>query len=177
MEQQKKTFALKLKGLAPWISQIQYEKEEQDLILRFTLSKKIQLNIIVEDEGSVFKRLTPPASFLGPLSQKLILNVEYRQNLDLYITSLVKKDFQECRATPLALKSAMEELKQYGAENSSLLILFETPTTSQGLLWSTKPKVRSKIKALKQGIEKGNWVLFAVKEPLISLKDSLTQAL
>jgi len=172
MEQQKKTFAVKLKGLAPWISQVQYEKDEYDLTLYFTLNKKTELNIIVEDEDSSFKRLSPIASSLGPLSQKLISSVEYRPNLDLYITVLLQKDFQECGATPLALKSAMEELKQYGGENSSLLVLFETQKKSQGLLWSTKPEIRNKIKTLRQGAEKGNWILFATKESLPSLREA-----
>ena len=50
MEQQKKTFAVKLKGLAPWISQIQYEKEAADLMLYFTLKKDTEINVIVEDD-------------------------------------------------------------------------------------------------------------------------------
>lgn len=170
MEQQKKTFAVKLKGLAPWISEVQYKKEEQDLILSFTLKKAAEVNIILEDEGAQRKLFSRVAAPLAPLSQRLISGVEYKPNLDLYITMVSHKDFRECAATPLALKAAVEELKQCGAESSSLLVLFETARATQGLLWSANPNVRGRIKALRQGAEKGNWVLFAAPEPLAVLR-------
>jgi len=172
MEQQKKTFAVKLKGLAPWISEIQYEKEELDLTLYFTLTKDAEVNIIVEDgktRGKLLSLITTP---LAPLSQKLISNVEYKPNSDLYITSLYKRDFQECGATSLALKGAMEELKQCGGESSSLLVLFETAKGARGLLWSKRSEVREKVKTLNKGTEKGNWVLFAAKGNLASLRET-----
>ncbi|MDP2734722.1 MAG: hypothetical protein Q8P12_00785, partial [bacterium] len=172
MEQQKKTFAVKLKGLAPWVSEIQYEKEEKDLTLYFTLTKEAEVNIIVEDEGRGNKLLAPISAPMGPLSRKLISNVEYKPNSDLYITSLKRKDFEECGATALALKGAMEELKQCGGENSSLLVLFETGKGGQGLLWSRRTDMRQKVKALHRGEERGNWVLFAAKEPLDSLQEN-----
>jgi hypothetical protein len=172
MEQQKKTFAVKLKGLAPWISKIQYEKEDQDLTLYFSLKKDAEVNIIVEDDRAGHKLLSPITTPLGALSQKLIGNVEYKPNSDLYITSLYHQDFQECGATSLALKGAVEELKQCGGENSSLLVLFETAKGAQGLLWSKRSEVREKVKSLEQGTEKGNWVLFAAKGTLPSLRET-----
>ena len=171
MEQQKKTFAVKLKGLAPWISEIQYEKEEQDLTLHFSLKKDTEVNIIVEDEQVGHKLLSPHVPPLGALSRRLIANVEYKPNSDLYITSLKHRDFTECKATSLALKGAVEELKQYGAQNSSLLVLFETTQGSQGLLWSKKLEVKEKVKRLRQGTEKGDWILFTTKKPLASLRE------
>ncbi|MDA1337605.1 MAG: hypothetical protein O3C23_02475 [bacterium] len=170
MEQQKKTFAVKLKGLAPWISQIQYEKEEADLTLYFTLKKDTEVNVIVEDGKAKSKLLSPVTTPLALLAQKLISNVEYKPNSDLYITSLQKKDFGECNATSLALKSAMEELKQYGAEESSVLVLYETTRGTQGLLWSKRQDIRAQVKSQNQGTEKGNWVLFQSRGTLPSLK-------
>jgi len=172
MEQQKKTFAVRLKGLAPWISEIQYEKEELDLTLYFSLKKDAEVNIIVEDGRAGGKLLSPIITPLVPLSQKLISNVEYKPNSDLYITSLRHQDFVECGATSLALKGAVEELKQCGGENSSLLILFETTGGTQGLLWSKRPEIRKKVKTLNKGAEKGNWVLFAAKGTLVSLRET-----
>ena len=172
MEQKKKTFAVKLKGLAPWISQIQYEKEEADLTLYFTLKKDTEVNIILEDDKAASKLLFPTTTPLAPLAQKLISNIEYKPNSDLYITSLQRKDFVECRATSLALKSAVEELKQYGAEESSLLILYETAQGTHGLLWSKRQDIREKVKSQNQGTEKGNWVLFAAQDTLPSLRET-----
>ncbi|OHA65226.1 MAG: hypothetical protein A3D64_02365 [Candidatus Wildermuthbacteria bacterium RIFCSPHIGHO2_02_FULL_49_9] len=172
MEQQKKTFAVKLKGLAPWISEIQYEKEERDLTLYFSLKRDAEINIIVEDGGAGHKLFSPATPPLGALSQKLISSVEYKPNSDLYIASLCRQDFQACGATSLALKDAVEELKQCGGENSSLLVLLETGKGTQGLLWSKRPEVREKVKMLEQGTEKGNWVLFAPKGPLPSLREA-----
>ena len=177
MEQQKKTFAVKLKGLAPWISQIQYEKEEADLTLYFTLKKDTQVNVIVEDDKTGSKLLSPVTTQLAPLAQKLISNVEYKPNSDLYITSLQQKDFGECNATSLALKSAMEELRQYGAEDSSLLVLYETMKGTQGLLWSKRQDIRSQVKSQNQGAEKGNWVLFQTQGTLPSLKEHFKASL
>ena len=172
-----KTFAVKLKGLAPWISEIQYQKEEQDLTLYFTLKKETEVNIIVEDEATGHKRLSPVAAPLGALSQKLVANVEYKPNLDLYITSLDQEDFAECKATSLALKGAMEELKEYGGETSSLLVLFDTAQGCQGLLWSRRPEIREKVQTLKKGAEKGNWVLFHATEPLATLRETFKSSL
>ena len=172
MEQQKKTFAVRLKGLAPWISEIQYEKEEQDLTLYFTLSKDAEVNVIVEDGKTASKLLSPITASLTPLSQRLISNVEYKPNSDLYITSLKRKDFEECRATSLALKSAVEELKQYGAQESSLLVLYETAEGTHGLLWSKRQDIREKVEAQNQGAEKGNWVLFQAQGTLSSLREN-----
>ena len=144
MEQQKKTFAVKLKGLAPWISQIQYEKEETDLTLYFTLKKDTEINVILEDGKAESKLLSLVTPSLAPLAQRLISNVEYKPNSDIYITSLQKKDFIECRATSLALKGSMEELKQY---------------------------IREKVQEQNQGTQKGNWVLFITKSTLPSLQE------
>ena len=172
MEQQKKTFAVKLKGLAPWISEVQYEKEELDLTLYFTLTKDAEVNIIVEDGKTRGKLLSLATTPLAPLSQKLISNVEYKPNSDLYITSLQKKDFEECDATSLALKNAVEEVRQYGAQESSILVLYETAKGSQGLLWSKRQDIREKVRSQNQGKEKGNWVLFAAKGNLASLRET-----
>lgn len=177
MEQQKKTFAVKLKGLAPWVSEIQYEKEKKDLTLHFTLKKEAEVNIIVEDAGRGNKFLAPIATPVGPLSRKLISNVEYKPNSDLYITSIKRKDFEECGATTLALKGAVEELKQCGGESSSLLVLFETRKGGQGLLWSKKADMREKVKSLRRGEERGNWVLFAAQEPLDLLQENFRMSL
>ena len=171
MEQQKKTFAVKLKGLAPWISEIKYEKEEQDLTLYFSLTKAAEVNIIVEDGKTGSKLFSPATTPLAPLAQKLISNVEYQPNADLYITSLQRKDFAECHATSLALKSAVEELKQYGSKESSLLVLYETVKGTQGLLWSKRQDIREKVKSRNQGAEKGNWVLFGTQGTLSSLRE------
>lgn len=172
VQQPKKTFAVKLKGLAPWISEIQYEKEELDLTLYFTLKKDTEVNIIVEDEKHGHKVLSPITTSLGALSKKLIANVEYKPNSDLYITSLRYQDFATCNATPLALKGAMEDLKQCGGENSSLLILFETNKNTQGLLWSKRPEIRKTVTTQNQGQEKGNWVLFTTTETLPLLRET-----
>lgn len=166
MEQQKKTFAVRLKGLAPWIAEIQYEKAKEDLILYFALKKAAEVNIIVEDDKTQSKLLSPTTASLAPLSQKLISNVEYKPNSDLYITTLQKKDFEECNATSLALKGAVEELKQYGAQESSLLVLYETTKGTQGLLWSKRQEIREKVRSQNQGTEKGNWVLFVAQGAL-----------
>ncbi len=171
MEHQKKTFAVKLKGLAPWISQIQYEKEETDLTLYFTLKKDTEINVILEDGRAESKLLSLVTPSLAPLAQRLISNVEYKPNSDIYITSLQKKDFIECRATSLALKGSMEELKQYGAEESSFLVLYETGKGTHGLLWSKRQDIREKVQEQNQGTQKGNWVLFITKSTLPSLQE------
>ena len=171
MEQQKKTFAVKLKGLAPWISQVQYEKEETDLTLYFTLNKDTEINVILEDTKAGSKLLPLVTPSLAPLAKRLILNIEYKPNSDLYITSLQRKDFIECRATSLALKGSMEELKQYGAQESSFLVLYETDRGTHGLLWSKRQDIREKVQSQNQGAQKGNWVLFTTQSTLPSLKE------
>lgn len=178
MDQQKKTFVVTLKGLAPWISEMHYEKEERDLKLFFSLNKEAEVNIIVEDGEDRVKKLIPLATPLAPLSKKLISNVEYKPNSDLYITCVTQGDFALCGAAPLALKGAVEELRACGAEDSSLLVLFETKRGgSQGLLWSKRQEMRNRVRALNKGTEKGNWLLFAANEPVGSLRETLKEKL
>jgi len=177
MERQKKTFAVKLKGLAPWIQEVQYQKEEKDLTLLFTLTKDAEVNIIVEDGGIQNKRLTPLTPSLGLLSRKLISNVEYKPNWDLYITSVTKEELKGCGASTLALKGAVEELKQCGGENSSLLVLFEGDGGGRGLLWSKRKDVRERVKSFRPGKEKGNWMLFEAQTPVLFLRKTFKENL
>tara|TARA_Y100000310_G_scaffold340409_1_gene436102 strand:- start:5234 stop:5767 length:534 start_codon:yes stop_codon:yes gene_type:complete len=172
---QKKTFVVTLKGLAPWISEIHYEKEEQDLKLYFALQKKAEVNVIVEDREANYKRIVP----LGAFSRRLLSHVEYKPASDLYLTFATKKDFEECKTTPRSLKDAFQELRQYGGEDASLLVLFEAKEGQppQGLLWSKKKDLREKALSQYLGKQKGNWALFQGKDTLSPLKESLKELL
>lgn len=170
-----KTFVVTLKGIAPFVSEVRYEKEAEDLKLYFTLQKEAKVNVIVEDDKVNYKRLAP----LGALSKKLLSKVEYKPSSDLYLTVATAKDFQECQATPKTLKDAFQELQQCGSEDASLLVVFEPREggAPQGLLWTKKQELKRKTLAKFSGKERGNWALFQGRGQIAELKDSLKELL
>lgn len=161
---QQKTFVVTLKGAGPWISELHYEKEEQDLKLYFTLKKEVEVNVIVQDQKAQDKEAGEKLP-LGLLAKRIVQGVEYKPGSDLYISLLSKHDFQECRATPKMLGQVLKEIKGFAGENSSLVVMFEALALpeSQGVLWSKNAAMRQKLLSARQGKERGNWVLFQGK--------------
>ena len=146
MSKKEKTFAVSIKGLAPWITKVRYEKNNVDLNLYFTL-KETEI-----PEADLVSRILSRAERVG----------ESR----LYVSEVFANDFLETNTTPQVLQHAIQALKEKKGETNSYLIMFKDPASQlmRGLLWSPEQKLQDKIMLYGNGEGKGNWVLFSLKQ-------------
>ncbi|OHA68262.1 MAG: hypothetical protein A3J57_00400 [Candidatus Wildermuthbacteria bacterium RIFCSPHIGHO2_02_FULL_49_12b] len=161
MESQKKekTFVVSLKGLAPWVSAIRYEKERDDVKLHITLAKETRPAVIVEE-----------SALGGKLSQRMFKNLEYHQLSSLYISLLSEQDFKDCGANGSNLKNCLVDLKN-SAPDLSLLLVAQIPgKESKGFLWTHRESLRVKIAQGFESKTKGNWVVFRPEENAMNTK-------
>lgn len=186
------TFVVSLKGLAPKISKVQYEKDKEDLRLYFTLqqgqisqenlSLQIQnqsdLTIIVgeqEELGNSWKEaaLELLASSKTPetrLLAKVLQNLEYVDSLHMYAVAVQLRDFQETESTSKMLVTTALKIKEDFGSELSYLLLFEVLGNSgtQALLWTSQDDA-TKERLLAQGTseQKGDWTLLRSSQPSI----------
>ena len=146
MSQKEKTFAVSIKGLAPWVAKVRYEKNDVDLNLYFTLK---------ETE-------TPETD----LTTRILARAERIGESRLYIADVFIKDFLETNTNSQALQHAIAKLKEKKGETNSYLIMFQDPASQymRGLLWSPERNLQDKIMLYGNGEGKGNWVLFSLKQ-------------
>ena len=146
MSKKEKTFAVSIKGLAPWIAKVRYEKNNVDLNLYFTLK---------ETE-------TPETD----LTARILSRAERIGQSRLYVAEVFAKDFLETNTNSQALQHAIGELKEKKGETNSYLIMFQDPASQlmRGLLWSPERKLQDKIMLYGNGEGKGDWVLFSSKQ-------------
>ncbi|MBI4138173.1 MAG: hypothetical protein HY482_01080 [Candidatus Wildermuthbacteria bacterium] len=172
---EKKTFSLTLKGIAPLVSEVRYEKKEQDVTLYITIQKNMPVRVLVDDASITCKRLAP----LGPLSKKLLSTIEYWPSSDLYIAFLRPEDFASCQASPKSVRTALEELRDCASQNSSFVILFETKERkdTQCLAWSEKERVLNAVASICPGSRKGNWALGSSSGPIAAAKKLMEESL
>ena len=146
MSKKEKTFAVSIKGLAPWIAKVRYEKNNVDLNLYFTLK---------ETE-------TPEIDLVS----RILSRAERVGESRLYVSEVFANDFLETNTAPQALWRAIQQLKEKKGETNSYLIIFQDPASQlmRGLLWSPEQKLQDKIMLYGNGESKGNWVLFSPKQ-------------
>jgi hypothetical protein len=177
--QQQKTFVVSLKGIAPRIAQVRYEKDKSDLKLHFVLHEGSEIPseaISLDIQGSkpaitpdperrirefLFNLLksheNPQVRLLGVLLPKL----EYIPRLETFIAQLTEADLASVKAKISALPGTVRDLKDAFSPQSSFLVLFESAHTCQGVLWSTTPQLRARFRNIAGGQEKGSWVLLS----------------
>ncbi|MDP6704668.1 MAG: hypothetical protein QF775_04245 [archaeon] len=187
VSQKEKTFSVSLKGLAPWVSQVQYEKEREDLKLIFTLKQgeitpanlafdipsQKDLTIIVRDgsaqsnENTLSHLLPASLSLLSKekqtealLAGRLLSKLEYFPGIQLHASRIKASDFEETNTTPKALTSAMQHTTTL-LNTPNLVTFFEREEKIQGLLWSTRPRIQQKMTETWNGQIKDKWVLFS----------------
>ena len=142
MLKKEKTFAVSIKGLAPWIARVRYEKNDVDLSLYFTL-----------------KEIETPETDLATV---ILLRTERIGESRLYVSEVSANDFLKTNTTPQTLWHVIQSLKEKKGDTNSYLIMFQDPASQRmrGLLWSPERKLQDKIMLYGNGEGKGDWVLF-----------------
>jgi len=154
-----KTFVVSLKGVAPWVSQVCYKKDEKDLKLYFT--------IIVGDTESLHNseiaQLPLEAMSLPALAGKLLTKLEYVESKNLYLAAITKDEWRDCQANAQALKEGVKHVQDYIGERASLLLLYEEPGSlhPKGLLWTKRKEFQETVLNIGTGLQKGDWSLLS----------------
>lgn len=156
-EKREKTFVVSLKGLAPFVSAIRYEKSQKDVRLFITLAKETHPAVIVED-----------MALGGKLSEKMFANLEYHETSSLYLSLLETRDFEECNADSKTLRGCLEDIKNSLFDSSFLLLTEEPKTrTKKGFLWTPKQELKERVARNFSFQTKGNWTLLSIEEGTI----------
>jgi hypothetical protein len=162
-----KTFVVSLKGVAPWVSQVCYKKDEKDLKLYFT----IIVGDAANSHNSEIARLPLEAAPLPALSGKFLTKLEHLEGKNLYMAAISKDEWQDCQANTQALKEGVRHVKDYVGEQASMLLLYEEPGTAhpKGLLWTKRKELQETVQGIGTGLQKGDWVLLSF--PNHTIKD------
>lgn len=160
-EKKEKIFVVSLKGVAPWISRVSYEKTEKDLKLFFTLRQGnlSTENLLLEpvEDNSILESKSEENKLL----QKIKESWQYLPEPNLYFVFLNKEVFQGIGSSPRILPKIIKNLQAQIDKNVSFLVLFENSKEDvQGILWSENKELREKMLWYGEGQEKGNWLIF-----------------
>ena len=160
-----KTFVVSLKGVAPWISQVCYKKDEKDLKLYFTIIVGDAANSHNSDVSQLPLEATP----LPALSGKLLTKLEFLEGKNLYMAAVSKEEWQECQANAKALKEGIKHVQDYIGERASLLLVYEEPGSPhpKGLLWTKRKEFQEAILNVGTGLQKGDWTLLSFPDQKI----------
>ena len=155
-----KTFLVTLRGVAPWISKVHYEKDERDLKLYFSIQKgeispqdisfqiqnQDQTDLVITTPGAIADSEAIPAQqtrdvLLQTLSQHTdpsarllalaISKLEYSISYDLYAALLTPQDFQVSNSNAKTALRVMENLKKAFGDQTSYLLTYQTNPLSQ----------------------------------------------
>jgi len=178
------SFAVSLRGLAPKIAKVQYEKDKEDVHLYFTLQEgeisqeQTDLTIIVGQDNSWGKAVlellaqqeSPQARLLGRLLQKL----EYTGSM--HTSSIQQRDFQETGSTPKTLVQTVSKIKEDFGSQLSYFFIFETANNgkSQALLWTSQESIKARLLPVGVAQQKGGWALYTIQASSQQLHHAIT---
>lgn len=159
-----RAFAVRVKGLAPLVSHVYYEKDDSDLRLSFMLREGLDLTIIVGDMPSTHNRaeLLYARAGRAPSSEK---------KRDTFRCAISLRDFQETGTTPKDLPRLFSLLKHRHGEECSFLVFFETRRGFRAILQSPREEAHASLAQKTRTERRGRWSLSAARW------DSLDRAL
>jgi len=148
-----RVFVVTLQNLAPFISQMSYEKSDKDIKLYFTLKEAAK-----EGLKLLPAELTPEALLL----ERILTKTERNQEKKLCVSSLATQDFQQTGANSKMLPNVIERLRSFSEPGFSYGVTFEEHKSKKGLLWTQNPSIIEEYKQMHRGVQKGNWILWRV---------------
>ena len=160
-----KTFVVSLKGVAPWVSQVRYKKDEKDLKLYFTIIVGDAINSHNSDALQLPLEATP----LPALAGKLLTKLELVEGKNLYMTAVSKHEWQECQADSQTLKESIKHVQDYVGKQASLFLSYEEPNSPhpKGLLWTKRKELQDAVQKIGTGLQKGDWTLLSFPDKTI----------
>ncbi|MDP2640988.1 MAG: hypothetical protein Q8P39_00390 [Candidatus Yanofskybacteria bacterium] len=168
MEQkQDKVFQVTLRGIAPWVSQVSYQKEDQDIKLYFALSAgTISEHDIIVANPEEPKQSAELQNSVRQLTGNSLAGLEYMPTPQLYITSLSWLDFERAHANSKILPDVCNAVSSRLGNGQGCLFLFQPAEHAplRGLLRGGSHAVRQSVMNKFHGQEKGKWVLFSLPQ-------------
>lgn len=170
---QEKTFVVLLKGVASKVAQVRYEKDESDLKLYFTLRQPPPTLSIETENDSGHQNLTLSERIEGRLLHllkshadpqvrlwgALLSRLEYIPASGLFVAVLAKQELESTQLKMRMLPAAMLSLTKAFGEQFSFFVLVDSDEGCRGILWSSSPLLRTKLKNITGSQQKGHWVL------------------
>jgi len=155
-----RVFVVTLQNLAPFISQMSYEKSDKDIKLYFTLKEAVKEGLPASQAGLKLlpAELTPEALLL----ERILTKIERNQEKKLCVSSLTMQDFEQAGANSRMLPSVIERVRALSEPGFSYGVTFEESGVKKGLLWAQNPSLIEEYKQMHQGIQKGNWLLWSL---------------
>lgn len=98
---------------------------------------------------------------------KVLENLNFHDQKEIYSASITDRDFQECQANSKDLSFVLEELKFHFRYLPNLLILWEShasPPLTKGIFYSPRSDLTKKIAENFESTSKGAGVLFLIRE-------------
>lgn len=152
-----RVFVVTLQNLAPFISQMSYEKSDKDIRLYFTLKETAREDLkLLPLEARLAKGGPPEALLL----ERTLTKMERNQEKKLCMVDLTTQDFEQTGANSKMLPKIIERLHTVAEPGFSYGVTFEESGAKKGLLWARNPGLIQEYKQTYQGIQKGNWLLW-----------------
>ncbi len=117
-------------------------------ILRETEAKSSLLDLLRSQEN-------PQTRLLGAV----LLRLEHISRFNAYLIVLRQSDLKNIQVEPKNLPLIVPELRETFGDQSSYLLLLDSLLGAQGILWSLSLQLRTKIRDITGGQQKGPWVL------------------
>ena len=199
--QKEKTFVVSLKGLAPWISQIDYEKDKEDLKLIFKLKQgemtpanlsldipsNKDLTVLVRNNemgSSMTQFLSTSLSLLSnediteaKMAGIMLSRTEYFSAINTQASYIEANDFETLNTNSKILTSVIQNLSDL-LKASAFLTFFASDSGTKGLLWSTQAHLQKKVLQTWNGQSKDKWTLFSIpSQSPNSLQEQVTELL
>lgn len=161
---QETVFAVRAKGLAPLVSGVRYEKDEQDLRLYFTLQKGLDLTVIVGDAPHSHNCALLSASFgesdpASKLYSRISSASEHNAKREICRLLLSRRDFRDTGTNPKDIPRVFELTRRHVGQSYSCLALFETRAGAQALLQSDQKILHDVFAFVVKAERKGTWSL------------------
>jgi hypothetical protein len=180
----KNTCTVILRGLAPRIDEVTYEKDQDDLKLHFALQKgnlspesisleiapQTDLTIIVGDKNTqynyekvytyVLELLLNHTEASVRLLGTILFKLEYPLSGHIYTAYITQEDLTAALTEPKYISQVVESLRLQFGDSASYLFFFEkSPFVLQTLFWTIQPQLKEKLLHHPLNQTKGNWTL------------------
>lgn len=146
-----RVFVVTLQNLAPFISQMSYEKSDQDIKLYFTLKEATR-----EDLKLLPTERTPETLLL----ERTLLKMKSNQEKKLCMAALAPQDFEQTGANVKMLPNVIERVRSLSEPGFSYEVTFEESEGRKGLLWTQSRALVQEYTKTYKGTQKGNWFLW-----------------